>query len=109
MLPGADLVDATDTLQNARTIKGAEEIAAMEDAEVLCAGAFNHLIEIAGAGNLDQVIERAGAQHLCVLHRRDLLRALDRPRVLERVRRVDEIRARQHFLQALLARLRAPT
>ncbi len=49
-LPGADLVDATDILQNARTIKSAEEIAAMEDAEVLCAGAFNHLVEIAGPG-----------------------------------------------------------
>src|SRR5436309_5833285 len=49
-LPGAELVDATDILQNARTIKSAEEIAAMEDAEVLCAGAFNHLEEVAGPG-----------------------------------------------------------
>jgi Xaa-Pro aminopeptidase len=49
-LPRADLVDATDILQNARTIKSAEEIAAMEDAEALCAGAFNHLVEIVGPG-----------------------------------------------------------
>lgn len=49
-LPNADLVDVTDILQNARTIKSAEEIAGMEEAEALCAGAFNHLIEIAGPG-----------------------------------------------------------
>ena len=49
-LPKADLVDATDILQNARTIKSAEEIARMEDAEALCADAFNHLVEIAGPG-----------------------------------------------------------
>src|SRR5439155_26385749 len=49
-LPKADLVDATDILQNARTIKSAEEVAAMEEAEAICAGAFNHLIEIAGPG-----------------------------------------------------------
>ena len=49
-LPGADFVDATDILQNARTIKSAEEIAAMEDAEALCAGAFDHLLEVAGPG-----------------------------------------------------------
>lgn len=49
-LPHADLVDATEILQNARTIKSVEEIAAMEDAEALCEGAFNHLIEIAGPG-----------------------------------------------------------
>jgi Xaa-Pro aminopeptidase len=49
-LPKADLVDATDILQNARTIKSAEEIAGMEEAEALCAGAFNHLVEISAPG-----------------------------------------------------------
>jgi Xaa-Pro dipeptidase len=49
-LPNAEFVDATDIIQNARTIKSAEEISAMEEAEALCAGAFNHLVEIAGPG-----------------------------------------------------------
>lgn len=49
-MPKADLVDATDILQNARTIKSPEEIAGMEEAEVLCVGAFNQLVEISGPG-----------------------------------------------------------
>src|SRR5581483_3607702 len=49
-LPHAEFVDATDIIQNARSIKSPEEIAAMEEAEWICAGAFNHLVEVAGPG-----------------------------------------------------------
>jgi len=49
-LPEADFVDATGLVLDVRTIKSAEELAAMESAEQLCEGAFDHLAEICGPG-----------------------------------------------------------